>query len=98
MLYLMRCDRCEKELEIGCPINMHLDMIKPGIDCDCSGKMYQVMQPPRHVFMKSAFPRRGNELFLPTPHGVDLPFTDKIHCREYLAEHDLVSGRVENDC
>lgn len=98
MLYQMRCGECGKELELGCPL-AHFDaVIKAGQPCDCGGTMHQVITRPSHAFGRSPFPREGNEQFLPTPDGQDIRFQDKMHAREYLAEHGLVSGRVENDC
>jgi hypothetical protein len=49
------------------------------------------------MFMKESFPATGNEVSLPTPHGEDIKFQDKIHAREYLNEHGLMSKWIEND-
>lgn len=99
MLYDMRCDECNRELEIGCPINEHLDIIVPGITCGkmCPGTMYQVIKSPSMIINREAFPATGNEVQLPTPHGEDKKFTDKIHAREWLGERGLTSKWIEND-
>lgn len=104
-MYTMRCDVCKRIVEIGVPITYHDMIIKPGIPCDaqegnriaCVGTLRQVIVPPRHMFMKGSFPATGNEVSLPTAHGEDIKFKDKIHAREYLAEHGLTSKWIEND-
>jgi len=80
MIYLMKCDYCERELDIGCPAHSWEDIIKPGINCgeDCFGKLRQIITPPKLVFGRDPFPHSGNELQLPTPHGVDIRFQDKV--------------------
>lgn len=100
MIYLMRCDSCKKELDIGCPITQWEDIIRPGIACGtpgCFGMLAQVITPPRIVFGREPFPRTGAEVQLPTPDHVDIRFDDKIHAREYLAENGLTSKWIEND-
>jgi len=113
MIYLMKCDKCDKTLEIGCPMNRHDDIIKPGIGCQdelnyingcgsqskrtCTGILRQVIVPPRHMFVRGSFPATGNEVQLPTEHGVDIKFQDKYHARDYLEDHGLVSKWIEND-
>lgn len=99
MIYLMRCDTCKMEMDIGCPINQHSDIIVPGIACgqECYGTLRQVITPPKLVFGKEPFPHSNNEIALPTPHGEDIRFQDKIHAREYLGERGLTSKWIEND-
>ena len=99
MLYTMRCDFCKRELEIGCPISQHEDIIAPGIECGkkCPGTLKQVIKAPRHIFSKEPFPSTGNEVALPTAHGEDIKFTDKQHARDYLGERGLTSKWIEND-
>jgi hypothetical protein len=99
MLYDMRCDVCEKELTIGCPISQHEDIISPGILCGnkCPGTMKQVFKAPSMVISKEPFPATGNEIQLPTPHGVDKKFTDKVHASEWLGERGLISKWIEDD-
>ena len=99
MIYLMRCDTCKRYLDIGCPINQHEDIIKPGIACGqkCLGILRQVITPPRLVFGREPFPHSGNEVALPTNHFEDIRFQDKIHAREYLGERGLMSKWIEND-
>lgn len=102
MLYDMRCDVCKRDLEIGCPITQHEDIIKPGITCSedilqCHGMLRQVIVSPRHMFLKESFPATGNELQLPTDNGVDIKFQDKYHARDYLEGHGLMSKWIEND-
>ncbi|KKK72189.1 hypothetical protein LCGC14_2906370, partial [marine sediment metagenome] len=67
MLYDMRCDVCERELEIGCPISQHDDIIKPGILCTgnlfkgmivkysntCQGTLRQVFKPSFMIIERS---------------------------------------------
>ncbi len=99
-LYDMKCDKCERMLEIGCPIDQHEDIIKPGIKCEldnCSGILHQVFRPPSQIIRRSPFPATGNEVQLPTPDGVDVRFQDKIHARDYLEERGLQSKWIEND-
>jgi len=95
----MRCDVCERELEIGCPISLHDDIIKPGIPCgdDCYGILRQVFKPSSMIIERSPFPATGNEVQLPTPHHVDMKFQDKIHARDWLGERGLTSKWIEND-
>ena len=109
MLYEMRCDVCKRELEIGCSINMHDDIIKPGILCTkwdklwpprsgyCKGTLRQVFKPSSMIIERSPFPATGNEVQLPTPHHVDMKFQDKIHARDWLGERGLTSKWIEND-
>lgn len=99
MLYDMRCDTCKRELEIGCPINQHEDIIKPGIVCgeDCNGILHQVFRPPSMIIRRSPFPATGNEVALPTNHGEDIRFQDKSHARDWLGERGLMSKWIEND-
>jgi len=99
MLYLMRCGTCKRHMDIGCPINQHEDIIKPGIVCGrpCLGILRQVIQAPRTIINRSEFPSTGNEVQLPTPHGVDMKFQDKYHARDWLGERGLTSGWIEND-
>ena len=113
MIYQMRCDTCHRILDIGCPMNQHEDIIKPGIACDqemttfirhktrtitnCNGTLRQVILPAR-IFSRSVFPgKEPNEIQLPTPYGVDMEFSDKIHAREWLGERGLMSKWIEND-
>jgi len=104
MLYDMRCDVCKRELEIGCPINQHDDIIKPGINCrddlgygSCNGTMRQILKPSSMIIERSPFPATGNEVQLPTPHNVDKKFQDKSHARDWLGERGLMSKWIEND-
>jgi len=105
MLYDMRCDECKRELEIGCPISLHDDIIKPGIECTrdaymlggCIGTLRQILRPSSMIIKRSPFPATGNEVQLPTPHHVDMKFQDKIHARDWLGERGLTSKWVEND-
>lgn len=103
MIYLMKCNVCDKEMDIGCPIELFDDIIAPGISCKdaieqdgCKGKLKQVIVPSR-VFARSPFPHSGNEIALPTNHFEDIRFTDKVHAREYLGERGLMSKWIEND-
>lgn len=99
MLYDMRCDTCKRELEIGCPLNQHDDIIKPGIACGdgCDGILHQVLKGPSLIIKKSPFPSTGNEVQLPTEHGEDVRFQDKSHARDWLGERGLTSKWIEND-
>jgi hypothetical protein len=100
MLYQMKCDICKRELEIGCPITQHSDIITPGIRCrknNCAGILRQVITPAGPVFVKGGFPATGNEVALPTNHGEDIKFKDKHHARDYLEDHGLMSKWIEND-
>ncbi len=95
----MRCDTCRRELVIGCPISQHGDIIAPGILCEngCSGRLKQIIKVPSMFIKKEPFPATGNEIQLPTPHGEDKEFTDKIHAREWLGERGLTSKWIEDD-
>ena len=99
----MRCNVCKRVIDIGCPITQHEDIIKPGIPCSdpilsqCSGTLKQILVAPRVVFAKEGFPATGNEIQLPTEHGVDIKFQDKYHAQDYLEEHGLISKWIEND-
>lgn len=94
----MRCDVCKRTLEIGCPISMHEETVAPGIECGtCPGTLRQIIVSPRSVFVKEGFPATGNEIQLPTEHGVDIKFQDKYHARDYLEERGLMSKWIEND-
>jgi len=103
MLYDMRCDVCKRELEIGCPISLHDDIVKPGIKCrdamedGCLGTMKQVFKAPSMVINKEPFPATGNEMHLPTNHHEDVKFTDKVHAKDWLGERGLMSKWIEND-
>lgn len=100
MLYEMKCDVCERVLDLGCPITLHSDIIKPGVACEqngCKGTLRQVITPPKQIKVKGSFPAEGNEVALPTPHGQDIKFKDKVHAREYLGEHGLTSKWIEDD-
>ena len=102
MKYDMRCDVCERVLEIGCPINQHNDVIKPGIACNedvliCHGTLRQVILPPRMFINRSPFPGSGNEIQLPTKNGEDVKFRDKNEARDWLGERGLTSKWIEND-
>ena len=105
MLYDMRCDVCKRELEIGCPISQHEDIIKPGIPCEhgnppwqnCYGILRQVFKPSSMIIERSPFPATGNEVQLPTPHFEDVKFQDKIHAKDWLGERGLMSKWIEND-
>ena len=95
----MRCNVCMKVLEIGCPINQHNDIIVPGIKCEghCQGTLKQIIVTPGMIIRRSAFPGVGNEVQLPTPHGVDMKFRDKSEARDWLGERGLTSKWIEND-
>lgn len=100
MLYEMRCDECGRELEIGCPINQHDDMIRPGILCEndnCIGTLRQILKGSSMIINRSPFPSTGNEVQLPTEHGEDVKFQDKNHARDWLGERGLMSKWIEND-
>jgi len=99
MLYDMRCDVCKVEIEIGCPISLHDDIIKPGIECgeSCYGTLRQILKPSSLIIERSPFPATGNEVQLPTPHNVDKKFQDKSHARDWLGERGLMSKWIEND-
>ncbi len=111
MLYDMRCNLCKRELEIGCPIDQHDDIIKPGIHCssakgleiaivrdsNCPGIMIQILKPSSLIINRSPFPATGNEVQLPTEHFEDVKFTDKYHATDWLGERGLTSKWIEND-
>jgi len=97
MNYLMRCDSCDAEIRITCSISEHEHIVKPGIECRCRGIHKQVLEVPEHMFTREPFPGTGNEMQLPTPHGVDVKFRDKIEGREWLGERGLMSKWIEND-
>jgi len=102
MLYDMRCDVCERELEVGCPMRLHERIIKPGIECSennegCAGTLRQVFKGPSMIINRSPFPSTGNEVQLPTEHGEDVRFQDKSHARDWLGERGLMSKWIEND-
>jgi len=103
MLYDMKCDICKRVMEVGCPITLFDDIIRPGISCvdahedGCKGRLKQIILPPRAIINRSPFPHSGNEVQLPTKHHEDIRFDDKIHAREYLAENGLTSKWIEND-
>lgn len=103
MLYPMKCDTCHKVLDIGCPMESHTAVIKPGIKCNdqikdgCNGTLVQIIMAPCTIINRSPFPGTGNEVQLPTNHGEDMTFRDKSEAKDWLGERGLMSKWIEND-